>query len=57
VDTFFWYWELSTLLDGGGSSWLVTCTLWYIFNHGDEFRTLEDFTEDNVSAIEMAGDN
>jgi hypothetical protein len=54
VDTFFWYFKLATLDDLDSNHWLVSRPLLNVLDLLDDFIALEDFTEDNVSTIEMA---
>ena len=54
MDTFFWNWEFATLDDLHWGSWLVSWVLWDVFNLLDNIVALEDFTEDNVSTVEVA---
>jgi len=54
VDTFFWYWEFPTLCDLDWGLGLISWSLRDILDRLDDFVALEDFTENNVLAIEMA---
>jgi hypothetical protein len=53
VDTFFWYWQLSTLCDLDCLDWLVSGCLWHILDLLDDFVALEDFTENDVFAVKV----
>jgi len=53
MNTFFGDWKLATLGDLDGDNWLVSRSLLYVLDFLDDFVALEDFSEDNVSAIEM----
>jgi hypothetical protein len=53
VDTFFWDWDLATLSDGHSGCWLVSWVLWDVLNLLDNVVALEDFAEDNVSAVKV----
>jgi len=55
VDTFFWYGELATLGNLYGRFWLVSAALGDVLDSLDDLVALEDFAEDNVLAIEVAG--
>lgn len=57
LDTFFWNWEGTALGDLDGDEWLVAVVLWDVLDLVDDFITLDDFTEDDVAAIEPAGDD
>lgn len=54
MNTFFWYFELSTLGDLNCLGWLVSWLFWNLLDLLDDLVTLENLTEDNVLAIEMA---
>jgi hypothetical protein len=54
VDTFFWYGKFTTLCDLHWFAWLVSWALWHILDELDDFVSFQDFTEDNVLAIEVA---
>jgi hypothetical protein len=57
VDTFFWHLELAALSDLDGLDWLVVGALGRILDLLDDFVALEDLAEDDVAAIEPAGDD
>jgi hypothetical protein len=54
VDTFFWHIELAALSDLDSLGRLVARALGRIL---DDFVALEDLAEDDVAAIEPAGDD
>ena len=49
--------QFSTLHNCDWITWLVTSTLWYILDLFDNVITFEDFTEDNMTAIEPGSDD
>jgi hypothetical protein len=57
VNTFLWYLELSALGNLDGLDGLVAGTLGHVLNLVDDLVALKDLAEDDVAAIEPAGDD
>lgn len=55
MDTFFWYGKLAALGDLHGQLGLISWVLGDILNLLYDLIALEDFAEDNVLAVEVAG--
>lgn len=55
MDTFFGNWKFARLGDLDVLEGLVSASFWNVLDGLDDFVALEDFAEDNVSTVEMAG--
>jgi hypothetical protein len=57
VNTFLWHLELSALGDLDSLNRLVSSSLRYVLNLLYDFVALEDLSENDVAAVEPAGDD
>jgi hypothetical protein len=57
VNTFLGDLEFSALRDLDRLDWLVALSFRYVLDLVDNVVAIDDFTEDNVAAIEPAGDD